>query len=110
MARKLFVGNIKFGVSDEDLADEFGRYGNVASARIMMDRETGQSRGFGFVEFEEEQDARAAMAGMNGFELMGRALAVSEARPMEDRRGGGGNGGGNRGGGRRDNGGRRYRD
>jgi RNA recognition motif-containing protein len=98
MGKKLYVGNLPYGVSDSDLQDMFGAHGTVQSAQVIMDRDTGRSKGFGFVEMGSDQEAQAAIAALNGKEIQGRALTVNEARPKE---GGGGGGGGGRGG-RRD--------
>jgi len=106
MTKKLYVGNISFQTTNEDLAQAFGQHGTVTSAQVIMDRETGRSRGFAFVEMSD--GAEAAVAAMNGADFMGRTLTVNEARPREERpRGGGGYGGdrGDRGG---YGGGRRY--
>ncbi|MEO6972719.1 MAG: RNA-binding protein [Rhodoferax sp.] len=109
MGNKLYVGNLPYSVSDSDLQQTFARFGAVASAKVMMDRDTGRSKGFGFVEMGSDAEAQAAIAGMNGQSLGGRNCVVNEARPMEPRppRGGGGGGygggagpgGGSRGGG-----------
>jgi len=109
MAKKLYVGNLAHSMSDSELKELFEQYGSVQSAQIVMDRETGRSKGFGFVEMKSDQEAQAAISGLNGKEAVGRTLTVNEARPREERgggdRGGGGGGGrGNFGGG----GGRRY--
>jgi RNA recognition motif-containing protein len=99
MSNKLYVGNLSFRVTSEDLQDYFAGAGEVQSANIVMDRETGRSRGFGFVEMANEDAANAAIAQFNGQEFDGRNMVVNEARPREDRGGGGrGNYGGNRGG------------
>jgi len=95
---KLYVGNLSFDTSNQDLSNLFGKIGTVESANILEDRETGRSRGFGFVEMATEDDANNAIAQFNGQEYDGRNMVVNEARPREDR-GGGGYGGGNRGGG-----------
>lgn len=102
MGKKLYVGNLKFEVNDADLNQLFGQYGNVASAQVVMDKMTGRSKGFGFVEMSNDQEAQAAIAALNGKDYSGRPLTVNEARPREDRPSGGrgGFGGGNRGGGR----------
>ncbi|AIJ49628.1 RNA-binding protein [Comamonas testosteroni] len=120
MGNKLYVGNLPYGVRDNDLEQAFGQFGAVASARVMMERDTGRSKGFGFVEMASEAEAQAAIQGMNGQPLGGRSLVVNEARPMEPRpprtggygggfRSEGGFGGGNRdggyGGGRNEGGG-----
>src|SRR4029079_3368629 len=100
MSNKLYVGNLSFRVTSEDLQEHFGAAGAVDSANVVYDRETGRSRGFGFVEMGSEDEATAAIAQFNGQEFDGRNMVVNEARPREDRGyGGGGNGGGNRGGG-----------
>src|SRR5437764_11206182 len=100
MGRKLYVGNLAYGVSSSDLERMFEPYGTVQSAQIIMDRDTGRSKGFGFVEMGSDQEAQAAIAAMNGKEMGGRTLTVNEAKPREDRGGGGyGGGGGGRGGG-----------
>lgn len=119
MGNKLYVGNLPYGVRDNDLEQAFGQFGAVASARVMMERDTGRSKGFGFVEMANDAEAQAAIQGMNGQPLGGRSLVVNEARPMEPRpprsggygggfRSEGGFGGGNReggyGGGRSDGG------
>lgn len=96
MAKKLYVGNLSYGMSDSDLQRLFEEYGTVESAQIVMDRESGRSKGFGFVEMSNDQEAQAAIDGLNGQEVNGRALTVNEARPREDR-GGGRSGGGGRG-------------
>ena len=82
----IFVGNVAFTTTDQTLRDLFATYGAVDTVRIMTDRETGRSRGFGFVEMPDDTAARAAIAGLQGHELDGRALTVNEARPREDRR------------------------
>lgn len=101
MGNKLYVGNLAYSVRDESLQQAFSQFGNVSSAKVMMDRETGRSKGFGFVEMGSDAEAQAAVNGMNGQPLEGRAIVVNEARPREDRPGGfgGGGGGGSRGGG-----------
>ena len=100
MGRKLYVGNLWYGVTDSQLQDMFAPYGSVQSAQVIMDRDTGRSKGFGFVEMGSDQEAQAAAAGMNGQMIDGRSLTVNEAKPKEDRpRGGGGGGGGYGGGG-----------
>ena len=117
MGNKLYVGNLPYTVRDEDLQQAFGAFGSVNSAKVMMERDTGRSKGFGFVEMGSDAEAQSAINGMNGQPLGGRNLVVNEARPMEprpprtggfggdrggfggDRSGGGGYGGGNRSGG-----------
>src|SRR3954467_1246967 len=98
MTKKLYVGNLGYGVTDSDLSKLFEPHGTVQSAEVIMDRDTGRSKGFGFVEMGSDAEAQAAIAAMNGKESDGRSLTVNEARPREDR-GGGGGGGGSRGGG-----------
>ncbi len=99
MGNKLYVGNLAYSVRDESLQQAFGQYGSVTSAKVMMDRDTGRSKGFGFVEMGSDAEAQAAINGMNGQALEGRAIVVNEARPREDRPGGFGGGGGGRSGG-----------
>ena len=109
MGNKLYVGNLPYSVRDEDLQQSFGQFGSVTSAKVMMERDTGRSKGFGFVEMGSDADAQAAINGMNGQPLGGRSVVVNEARPMEARpprtggygggSGGGGYGGGGSGGG-----------
>ena len=102
MGNKLYVGNLPYSVRDEDLQQSFGQFGAVTSAKVMMERDTGRSKGFGFVEMASDAEAQAAIAGMNGQPLGGRSVVVNEARPMEarpPRSGGGGFGGGGGGGG-----------
>jgi RNA recognition motif-containing protein len=94
MSKNLYVGNLPFTTTDEDLRDAFSAYGTVARVQVISDRETGRSRGFGFVEMESGGDE--AIEGMNGTELNGRTLTVNEARPRENRPRGGGGGGGYR--------------
>jgi len=95
----LFVGNLSYQTTDSDLEAAFSAYGAVEKASIVRDRDTGQSRGFGFVEMTNANEATAAINALNGREINGRAMNVNEARPREDRRSGGGGGGFNRGGG-----------
>ena len=104
MGNKLYVGNLAYSVRDEELHQAFSAFGTVTSAKVMMDRETGRSKGFGFVEMATDAEAQAAINGMNGQSLSGRAVVVNEARPREERPGGfrspyGGGGGGGAGGG-----------
>jgi hypothetical protein len=102
MGNKLYVGNLPYSVRDSDLEQSFGQFGTVTSAKVMMERDTGRSKGFGFVEMGSDAEALAAVEGMNGAPLGGRSLVVNEARPMEarpPRTGGGGYGGGGGGGG-----------
>lgn len=105
MASKLFVGNLSWDTTDDGLREFFSKFGNVISATIIKDRNTGRAKGFGFVEFETEEEAKKAMEEGNGQEVDGRQIAVHEARPQEPRPQGGGFGGGSRGGfgGGRDN-------
>ncbi len=121
MGNKLYVGNLAYSVRDQDLQDAFSEFGAVSSAKVMMDRETGRSKGFGFVEMGSDAEAQSAINGLNGQPVAGRAIVVNEARPREERpagfrspyggggAGGGGNGGGygggGAGGGRREGGG-----
>jgi RNA recognition motif-containing protein len=99
MGKKLYVGNLNFGVDSGALEELFGAYGNVQSAQVISDRDTGRSKGFGFVEMSSESEASSAIEALNGREHEGRALTVNEAKPREDRpRGGGGGGGGGYGG------------
>ncbi|MDO9147003.1 MAG: RNA-binding protein [Hydrogenophaga sp.] len=111
MGNKLYVGNLPYTVRDEDLQQSFSEFGSVSSAKVMMERDTGRSKGFGFVEMGNDAEAQAAINGMNGQSLGGRSITVNEARPMEARPprtggyggdrsgGGGGSGGGGYGGG-----------
>ena len=113
MGKKLYVGNLGYGVSDNDLVTMFAAHGTVESAQIIMDRDTGRSKGFGFVEMKTDQEAQAAMAALNGKDMDGRALTVNEAKPRSEggRGGSGGRGGGGgfgRGGSGGYGGGRRY--
>jgi cold-inducible RNA-binding protein len=125
VGNKLYVGNLAYSVRDQDLQDAFSQFGAVSSAKVMMDRDTGRSKGFGFVEMGTDPEAQAAINGMNGQSLAGRAIVVNEARPREERPsgfrspyggggsgggagGGGGYGGGGGGGGRREGGGGGY--
>jgi RNA recognition motif-containing protein len=106
VGRKLYCGNLSFNVSSSDLEQMFSQFGNVASAQVIADRDTGRSKGFGFVEMSSDAEAQAAIAGLNETEHDGRMIAVNEARPREDRRGGGGRRGGYESGGRGRRGGR----
>ena len=127
MGNKLYVGNLAYSVRDDSLQESFAQFGTVTSAKVMMDRETGRSKGFGFVEMGSDAEAQAAINGMNGQPLEGRPLVVNEARPREERPGGfsgaprspyggggrsggggGGGYGGGGGGGRREGGGGGY--
>ena len=101
MGNKLYVGNLPYSVRDSDLEQAFSQFGAVTSAKVMMERDTGRSKGFGFVEMGNDAEAQAAVNGMNGQPLGGRSIVVNEARPMEARppRSGGGGGGGYGGGG-----------
>ena len=122
MGNKLYVGNLPYSFRDEDLQQAFAAHGTVSSAKVMMERDTGRSKGFGFVEMGSDAEAQAAISGMNGQQYGGRGLVVNEARPMEARPprsggfgggggaggGGGGYGGGGGGGGSRSGGGGGY--
>jgi RNA recognition motif-containing protein len=99
MMNKLYVGNLAYSITDASLMQAFAEFGDVSSAKVMMDRDTGRSKGFGFVEMGSPQAAQAAIRGLHGKTIDGRALVVNEARPREERPGGFGGGGG---------GGRRY--
>ena len=110
MGNKLYVGNLPYAYRDNDLQQAFSQFGTVASAKVMMERDTGRSKGFGFVEMGDDAQAQAAIAGMHGQQVGGRGLVVNEARPMEPRPprsggGGYGGGGGGYGGGREGGGG-----
>jgi cold-inducible RNA-binding protein len=107
MGNKLYVGNLPYTVRDSDLEQAFSQFGAVTSAKVMMDRDTGRSKGFGFVEMGTDAEAQAAITGMNGQPLDGRSVVVNEARPMESRppRSGGGGGHGGGGGSSREGGG-----
>jgi RNA recognition motif-containing protein len=99
MGKKLYVGNLNYAMNDGDLEQLFAAHGTVRSAQVIKDRDTGRSKGFGFVEMDNDQEAQAAINALNGKDVQGRALTVNEARPKEDRGGrGGGGGGGGRGG------------
>ena len=98
MGKKLYCGNLAYSVRSADLDQLFAEFGTVVSAQVIEDRESGRSKGFGFVEMSSESEATAAIAGLNGRDNEGRKLQVNEAKPREDRAGGGGGGGGSRGG------------
>ena len=102
MGKKLYVGNLSYGVSSSALEQLFSSFGKVDSAQVIEDRDTGRSKGFGFVEMGSDQEAQAAIQGLNGKEHDGRPLTVNEARPREERGGGGRGGRGGYGSGRRD--------
>ena len=106
MGKKLYVGNLDYGVTDSALEQMFAAHGTVESAQVIMDRATGQSKGFGFVEMKTDQEAQAAIAALSGAQSGGRSLTVNEAKPREDRGGGRGKSGGR--GGYGGGGGRRY--
>lgn len=112
MATKLFVGSLAYSVTDQELEEFFAAAGNVASAKVIIDRETNRSKGFGFVEMSTEEEAKAAVDQLNGKELNGRAVAIDQAKPQENRErrpySGGGNDGGNGGYGRSNRDDRRY--
>ena len=99
MGKKLYVGNLSYQTESSELQEMFSEFGTVQSAEVISDRETGRSKGFGFVEMGSDDEAQAAIAGMNGKEMGGRALTVNEAKPKEPRSGGFGGGGGGRSGG-----------
>jgi RNA recognition motif-containing protein len=94
MDNRLYVGNLPYSMRDDDLQEQFAAFGEVISARVMMERETGRSKGFGFVEMANGADANSAIEGMNGHNINGRPLVVNVARPREDRPRNGGGGGG----------------
>ena len=101
MGKKIYVGNLPFSATNESLSEMFSKFGSVDSSKIITDRDTGRSKGFGFVEMSQNDEADAAIEKLNGADMGGRALTVNEARPMEPRTGGfggGGGGGGGRGG------------
>ena len=108
VGRKLYVGNLAYQVGDADLEQLFAGFGIVESAQVIMDRDTGRSKGFGFVEMSSEAEAKAAIQGLQDHEVSGRHLTVNEAKPREPRSGGGGYGGGGGGRGYGGGGGRRY--
>jgi cold-inducible RNA-binding protein len=99
VAKKVYVGNLSYSANEDDLRQMFEEHGTVVSAQVIMDRETGRSKGFAFVEFSNDQEAQAAITALDGKEIGGRVLKVNEARPREDRGGGGGGGRGGYGGG-----------
>lgn len=104
MGKRLYVGNLPYGVTNSELEQVFAAFGSVQSAQVVTDRETGRSKGFGFVEMATDDEAQAAIKGLDGKDMSGRPLTVNEARPREDRpggRGGSGRQGGYGGGGRR---------
>ena len=101
MSMKLYVGNLSYSVTNQSLEDMFAEYGSVRSAQVIMDRDTGRSKGFGFVEMSDDNAAREAIKNLSEKELEGRRLTVNEARPREERSGGGGGGGRGYGGGSR---------
>ena len=98
MGSKLYVGNLSYGTTSSDLEQLFAQHGSVSSAEVIQDRDTGRSKGFGFVQMGNDDEAQAAIAALNGQQHDGRALTVNEAKPREDRPRGGGGGGGGRGG------------
>ncbi|HYE36140.1 RNA-binding protein [Methylocaldum sp.] len=98
MSKKLYVGNLSYTVGNRELEEMFATYGAVDSANVIMDRDTGRSKGFGFVEMGNDKEAQAAISALHGKDFDGRSLTVNEARPREERSGGGFGGGGNRGG------------
>jgi RNA recognition motif-containing protein len=99
LGKKLYVGNLSYGITSSDLEGLFAPFGTVASAEVIADRDSGRSKGFGFVEMSNDQEAQAAIEGLNGKDNDGRPLTVNEARPREERSGGGGGRGGRGGGG-----------
>jgi RNA recognition motif-containing protein len=99
LAKRLYVGNLSYNVSSSDLETMFSAFGTVQSAQVIEDRDSGRSKGFGFVEMANDQESQAAIEGLNGKDHDGRPLTVNEARPREERGGGGGGGRGGRGGG-----------
>lgn len=99
MGKKLYVGNLSYNVTSQSLEQLFSEFGQVRSAQVIQDRDTGRSKGFGFVEMQDDNAAQAAIQGLNDTEHDGRRIAVNEARPREERGGGGGGGGYGRGGG-----------
>lgn len=105
MGSKIYVGGLPYAATEQQLSDLFAQHGTVASARVITDKFTGQSRGFGFVEMSSDEEAQKAIAALNGTQMDGRTLTVNEARPQEPRSGGGGRGGFGGGGGGRSGGG-----
>ena len=101
MGKRLYVGNLSYSVTNQSLEELFSQFGKVQDAQVVQDRDTGRSKGFGFVEMADDNAAQEAIRGLNEKEHDGRNLTVNEARPREERSGGGGGRGGNRGGGRR---------
>ncbi|MEN9834433.1 MAG: hypothetical protein RL011_626 [Pseudomonadota bacterium] len=99
MSKKLFVGGLSWGTDDEGLRQAFAKFGQISEAKVITDRETGRSRGFGFITFASDSDAQSAMSEMDGKELDGRTIKVNEAQERPPRSGGGGGGGGGYGGG-----------
>jgi cold-inducible RNA-binding protein len=99
VAKKVYVGNLSYSANEDDLRQMFEEHGTVVSAQVIMDRETGRSKGFAFVELSNDQEAQAAITALDGKEIGGRVLKVNEARPREERGGGGGGRGGGYGGG-----------
>jgi len=99
MGNKLYVGNLPYSFRDSDMEQAFSQFGSVQSAKVMMERDSGRSKGFGFVEMSSPAEAQAAIEGLHGQQVGGRGLIVNEARPMEPRTGGGGGSGGYGGGG-----------
>ena len=98
MGKRLYAGNLAYSMTNESLEQLFAQFGTVVSAQVIQDRDTGRSKGFGFVEMNDANEARAAITALNDKEIEGRRLTVNEARPREERSGGGGGGGGGRGG------------
>lgn len=96
MGKRLYVGNLPYSISEQDLSEKFGAFGTVESAKLITDRDTGRSKGFAFVEMATDSEAQAAIDALNGTDLDGRPVTVNEARPMKPRGGGGGGGGGDR--------------
>jgi RNA recognition motif-containing protein len=100
MSKRIYVGGLPFNTTEEEMKNLFATYGQVSSAKLITDRDSGQSRGFGFIEMPTDAEAMAAMEKLNGSDFGGRKLTINEARPMEPRSGGGGGDRGGRGGGR----------